>query len=138
MGTEPVRSLVVHGTIVLLLGIVAGIPFWLAIILRGSEATIRAWRVAHATLLGVGLMLILVGAVVPHTTLGASLRAWLEWSLVAGGYGFVFALIGGAMVGERGLNPLPPGVNTVFFLGHAIGAMGSLAGIALLLVGLLA
>lgn len=135
---EPVRTLVVHGAIVLLLGIVTGIPFWLAIILHRSEATIRSWRVAHTTLITAGLMLLVVATIVPHMSLGPSLQPWLEWSLIASGYGFAFAFIIGAVVGQRGLNPLPPGVNTVFFVGHLIGATGSLVGIAILVFGILA
>lgn len=137
MGAEPVRTLVVHGTIVLLLGIVSGIPFWLAIILTRGDDSIRAWRVAHTTLLGTGLTMILVSVVLPYVQVEPPLGQWLVVSLVSAGYGFVFALIGGAAVGERGLNPVPVGVNTVFFLGHAVGAIGSFVGIVLLLVGLL-
>jgi hypothetical protein len=43
----------------------------------------------------------------------------------------------GAWFGQRGLTPRPVGANTVFFLGHVIGAVGSVVGISIVLYGLL-
>jgi hypothetical protein len=134
---EIARILAIHGAIVLLLGILAGLPFWL-VILGSRKKDIRPWQVAHATLIAVGLMLLVVAVIAPHLTLNDVLRGWLTGSLVASGYGFSFALIVGAAVGNRGLDPRPVGINTWFFLGHLIGAIGSVVGGTILLLGLLA
>lgn len=133
----PDAALLLHGTMVLCAGVVSGVPFWLAILGHRQPGAIRAWRVAHTTLISAGLMLLVVGILVPHVAPSPSLARWLRWSLVASGYGFAFALIVGAAVGERGLDPFPPGANSVLFLGHAVGAIGSMAGLAIFVAALL-
>jgi hypothetical protein len=137
MADDPVRLLLVHGTIVLSLGVLAGLPFWLAIIRERGAEPIHGWRVAHATLIVNGLLLLMVALMGPHLDLSETLSALAAWALVASAYGFVFALGGGAWFGERGLNPLPLGVNTLFFVGHAVGATGAIVGVGAVLSGLL-
>ena len=137
MPLEVERFLLLHGAIVLFLGVLAGFPFWLTIIRdRGSDA-VRAWRVAHTTLISDGLVLLIVSLMGPHLALSGGAAWLLGWALVASAYGFVFALAVGAWVGERGLVPVPLGRNSLFFVGHAIGAGGAVVGTGLVLVGLL-
>jgi hypothetical protein len=126
----------VHGGIVVCLGLLAGFPFWLAIIGDRGTSRVQAWRVAHTTVLVDGLLLLVVALTVPHLRIGPALTALVAWSLVASAYGFVFALIGGAWAGERGLNPIPLGINSLFFVGHAVGATGATVGMGLVLYGL--
>lgn len=137
MSPEVARFLMLHGAVVVFLGVLSGFPFWLAIVRdRGADA-IRAWRVAHTTLISDGLVLLIVALMHPHVVLG-TVAAWmLAWALVASAYGFVFALGVGAWVGERGLVPVPLGRNSLFFVGHAVGAGGAIVGAGLVLVGLL-
>jgi hypothetical protein len=132
------RTLLRHGLIVLLLGVLAGFPFWLAILGRGGDRAAGAWRVAHATLIATGLVLMSVGFVSPWLILSPPLRALATGSLVASGYGFAFAMIVGAAVGIRGLTPWPLGFSTLLFLGHLIGALGSVVGLGLTVWGILA
>lgn len=137
MTPDAVRLLLVHGVIVMCLGLLAGFPFWLAIIRDRGASRVQAWRVAHTTVLVDGLLLMVVALIGPHLRIGPALMAVVTWALVASAYGFVFALIGGAWVGERGLNPIPRGVNSLFFVGHAVGATGATVGMGLVLYGLL-
>ena len=131
------RFLLANGSLVLAAGVLCGVPFYLAIVLNWQADRVRAWRVAHATLIADGLLMLVAGILLPGLALAAPLRAALAWCLVVSGWGFVLALAGGAWAGRRGLTPWPCGVETVFFVGHAVGALGSLGGVALLAAGLL-
>jgi hypothetical protein len=107
-----------------------------AIIRKKGEPKVRAWRVAHSTLIIDGLMMIIVGLVVPVLSLGKPVSWLVVWPLVISGYGFVMALTVGAWKGYRGLTLKPYGMNTVLYAGHIVGASGSLVGIAALIFGL--
>jgi hypothetical protein len=134
---DPVRLLLANGSLVLAAGILCGIPFYLSIVLGWPQDRVRGWRVAHATLIADGLLLLVAGILLPGLALGEPGRAVLAWSLVVSGWAFVLALAGGAWAGRRGLVPWPMGANTVFFVGHAVGAAGSVVGAAILAVALL-
>ena len=136
MGAQPVTLLLVHGSVVLLSGILSGIPFWITIIRGQDPATIRTWRVAHSVLIVDGLMMLIAGLTIPYLHL-STLAVWvLVVALILSGYGFVFAFIIGAWKGIRGLTPKPFGFNTILFIGHCTGATGSFIGIAVLIYGL--
>lgn len=134
---DPVRVLLTHGTIVTCVGVLAGLPFWLAIVREASPDRVRAWRVAHVTLIATGFLLLLVALIRPHLDLAQAPLAMVTAALVVSAYGFVFALGVGAWAGERGLSPVPLGSNTLFFLGHVVGATGAIVGMGFVLYGLL-
>lgn len=134
---DPARFLLANGALVLAAGVLCGIPFYLSIVLDWPHDRARGWRVAHATLIADGLLILTAGILLPGLELGDPWRAVLAWSLVVSGWAFVFALAGGAWAERRGLVPWPVGANTVFFLGHTVGAAGSVVGVALLAAALL-
>ncbi len=138
-GAPPARAaarlLSLHGTLVLLAGLLCGFPFYVSIVRSAPPDRARAWRVAHATLVAGGVLLLVAAILVPRLALEPSLLRTLATSFVASGYGFVLALAGGACVGRRGLLPRPFGLETLLFAGHVAGALGALAGTALLLCG---
>jgi|GEM_PF-2843897 len=138
MDTQPVRLLLIHGSIVLLFGLLSGMPFWIAIIRGRDEGAIRPWRVAHTTLIACGLVMLAAGFMSPQLGLSEGLRFFMIWVFIVSGYGFVFALIVGAGTGYRALTPRSLGViNTLLFMGHLIGAVGSIIGMCIVLYGLL-
>jgi hypothetical protein len=137
MDLQPAGALLVHGSIVVLFGLLSGIPFWLAILRHREQGTIRAWRVAHTTLIAFGLLMVVVGVIDPHLALRTELRSLLVLALIVSGYGFVFALVIGAATGLRALTPKPWGFNTLLFLGHLLGATGSIIAMVIILYGLL-
>jgi hypothetical protein len=137
MDTQPVHCLLIHGSIVLLLGLLSGIPFWVAIIRGKNEEAVRPWRVAHTTLIACGLVMLVVNLISSQLTHSRELLLLLVWALVASGYGFVFALVVGAGTGYRALVPKPAGINTLLFMGHLIGAVGAVLGMGVVLYGLL-
>jgi len=129
-------GLLAHGAIILLLGVLTGIPFWLAIISKQSADVIRAWRVAHGTLVMDGLLLLVAGLLIPYLPPTPLFLAVLGWSLVVSAYGFAVALIGGALLRERGLTPGRSALSLVMFVAHGVGAVGAVVGTGLLAWGL--
>ena len=61
--TMPALQLLLHGTIVLVVGLLAGVPYGRAITAGSSEERIRAWRVAHTGLTSGGGVMIAVASV---------------------------------------------------------------------------
>ena len=114
-------TLILHGSIVVLAGLLSGFPFRDAIV-RGKES-VNAWRVAHSVLVMDGMWMLIV---VPHLVLDRLIGRVLVCSLVAAGYGFVAAFTIGAWRGVRGLAVKPWGLSTLLFGAHAIGVVGSL------------
>jgi len=129
------KYLLFHGGIVILIGLISGLIYWQTIIRNKRPEVIRGWRIAHVFLVMEGMFIVIVGLSVPHLVLsGLAVRA-LVWVIISSGYGFAWAFVGGAWKGNRGLTPKPYGLNTILFLGHFVGAGGSLIGIAMLIYG---
>ncbi len=137
METQPSQFLLVHGAVVFILGLLAGVPFWIAIIYGRASKVVRAWRVAHATLIACGLSMLVVGLVSPYLVLSGRLVKFLEWAFVVSGYSFAFALVVGAATSHRALTPAPPMVSRILFVGHLIGGACSTMGAFILLYGLI-
>jgi uncharacterized membrane protein len=137
MDSEIIQCLLIHGSIVILFGLLCGFPFWIAIIRCHDAGTVRAWRVAHTTIIGSGLLMLVVYLISPKLALSEALRSLLTWVLVVSGYGFVFALVIGAATRQRALTPRPFGLNTLLFAGHLVGAAGAIVAICIVLYGLL-
>ncbi len=131
------RQLLLHGSIVLLVGLLSGAGFAEAITGAQGEHAERAWRVAHTGLSLGGALFIAVAMALPTLVLSERIASLLTWSLVASGYGFAVALPFGAAIGMRGLEPVGPASNLVVFIGNTIGSLGSLVGVLLFIWGAL-
>jgi hypothetical protein len=129
------RQLILHGGIVLLVGLLSGAGFGSAISRGKSEATVRAWRVAHSGIVMGGVLLLALAPVMPYLRLGAAALTTLVWSLVSSSYAFAIVLPLGAHYGHRGLSGAPPFLNRVVYAGNILGAAGSLIGTLLLVWG---
>jgi hypothetical protein len=129
------QRLVFHGAVVLLLGLLTGLPLGAAITDGWGEEAIRAWRVAHTGLVGGGVALIAIGGAARHVRLGPHGAAWLVWSFVASVYAGVFSLGVGPILGVRGLAPTPPPANILAFAANVVLALGSLLASVLLVRG---
>ncbi len=125
------RQLLLHGSIVLLVGLLSGAGFAEAITGAQGEHAERAWRVAHTGLSLGGALFIAIAMALPTLVLSERVVSLLTWSLVASGYGFAVALPFGAAIGMRGLEPVGPASNLVVFIGNTIGSFGSLVGVLL-------
>lgn len=131
------RQLLLHGSIVLLVGLLSGAGFAEAITGAQGEQAERAWRVAHTGLSLGGALFIAIAMALPTLVLTERVVSLLTWSLVASGYGFAVALPFGAAIGMRGLEPVGPASNLVVFIGNTIGSLGSLVGVLLFIWGAL-
>jgi hypothetical protein len=129
----PARHLLLHAMIVYLVGLLAGIPYGAAIKRNDSEERIRAWRLAHGSLVVGATMMVAISAILSHLNVGRLERWLIAGSLIASGYGFAFALPVAAVVGQRGLTASRPLSNQVVFAGNSVGAWASLVGTVVML-----
>ena len=130
---EPARYILFNGVIVLLLGLIAGIPYGRSILKNESEERITAWRVAHSSIT-IGSILMFALSSLLSNLAANSLVIWLIAVLfIVSGYAFSLALYVGPIVGHRGLSSRGPVSAKVVYLGNSIGALTSLAGATVLL-----
>ena len=130
-------QLLFHGAIVLLIGLLSGIPYGSAITKEQGEEAIRAWRVAHSGLTMGGTTIIAFAAIINQLDINAIALSILVWSLVISGYGFSIALPYGAWVGHRGLAVGKTIESNIVYLGNVVGAVGSLVSTSTLIFGCL-
>lgn len=129
----PARNLLLHATVILLIGLLAGIPYGKAILNKKSESLIHAWRVAHGALaLGAALMIALA-AIISSLQVSLLVKQALAVAFIVSGYGFAFALTAGPLVGARGLTFKGSISAKAVYAGNIIGAGGSLIGAFILL-----
>jgi hypothetical protein len=124
-----------HGAIVLFVGLLCGFPFAAAVIDTWGDEAVRAWRLAHVGLAGVGIWLIATGAALPRLALGDRTASVLAWSVVMSAYAFVLALLIAPVAGVRGLQRSGPALNWVVFASNTVGALAALVGGALMIIG---
>lgn len=124
-----------HAAVVLIVGLLCGFPFALALTGNWGEEPVRAWRFAHLGLTLTGIWLLATSAVMPSLVLGERAARLLVWSLVSSAYGFSVALVVAAIAGVRGLEPGGPTANWFAFLGNTVGAFAGLFGAVTTLVG---
>lgn len=134
---HPIDHLLLHGSLVFLIGVLSGFPYWLSIILNWRSETQRFWRVTHSFLVIFGLTMLVFALIMPKIVLSPREVRVLVFAMIIAGYGFVFAFTAGSLKKIRGLTPIPYGLNTILFAGHVIGITGSLLGTTLLIFGLL-
>lgn len=126
-------QLIFHGAVILLVGLLCGAPLGSAVVRGKPEETVRAWRVAHSSLVTGGVLLLALAGIVARLQLGALPLALLVWAFVGSSYGFALVLPLGAHYGHRGLTAAPPFINRVLYIGNLIGATGLLVGTVVLL-----
>ena len=128
------ETMIFHGAVVILLGLLAGFPYALVVTgsLGGSE---RAWRMAHLEGVLNGLLVIVVAAVWDRLALDGWKRDVLAWSLVLIAYGNVVASVIGATFSVRGLEPGGSPSNTLVYLLFMMAVVGIVVGIGLVAEG---
>jgi hypothetical protein len=120
--------LLVSGSVVLLISLLAGYPYGHAITSEAAEPIVRGWRLAHSSLAMGGTTTLAIGAVLPWLHPGGWERPVIAWSFALSGAAFSIALPYGAWRGHRGLAAHGPFDNWVVYAGNVIGALSSLAG----------
>ncbi len=119
-----------HGVVVIVLGLLAGIPF--AFVISGDlVGSLRAWRMAHLEGVLNGLVVMAVAAGGGVMSLSAGQQRWLAAGLIMAAYGTVVASIVGASFGVRGLMPTHPLSNLFVFLLFTLAIVGVFLGLGL-------
>jgi hypothetical protein len=129
------KQLVLHGAIILLIGFACGAPMGSSIVRRKAEDIVRAWRVAHSSLVMGGILLLALAGVVEHLRLGGWAHSLLAACFIVSGYAFAVVLPLGAHYGVRGLTSQAPGLNRIVYAGNLIGIAGMFIGALLLIWG---
>lgn len=128
-------QLLLHGTIMMLIGLLAGLPLMLAIDLGWGDASVHSWAVAHTSVTLTGVAFIAISAAFDHLVHGALEAAILVRSLLLCAYTFTVGLMVVGMAGVRGLAPIGPALNWVAFILFVIGAFAVVFGVATMILG---
>ena len=127
-----------HGILLVVLGMLVGLPFADAITSHSGPEVERAWRVAHASLVTAGTLYIAIAAIAHHLILPRPAAAFVTWSFVLSTYAFAFAFVVGPVVGARGLEPTGPPLNVLVFVVLVTSLLASFISVVLVLWGLFA
>src|SRR5229473_1739381 len=93
------KQLIFHGAVVLLVGLLCGAPMGRSIVRGRPESVVRAWRVAHSSLVLGGVLLLALGGVVTYLALSPPALALLVLAFIASSYAFAIVLPLGAHYG---------------------------------------
>lgn len=127
------RSLIFHSALVLVAGLLVGVPYGRAVHRNAPDHVLKAWRLAHDTLTVGPILGLAIAAVLSSLSVGAPIKSWLAWTWVVSNYGFCFSLPLSAMVGQRGHTLVQPLSNQLVFVGNMVGLGASSAGTVVLL-----
>lgn len=123
-------SLVFHGIIVIVLGLLAGIPY--ALVIGGDlSGDLRAWRMAHLEGVLNGMLMLVISAAGASMTLSPGRSRLLVKCLGVAGYGNVTASVLGACFGVRGLTPTGPASNLITYAIFMAAVVGVLWGLGI-------
>jgi hypothetical protein len=127
------RYLVFNSALVLLAGLLVGVPYGRAVHRNAPDQVIRAWRLAHDTLTLGPTLGLAIAAILSSLSVGAPVKSWLAWTWVVSNYGFCFSLPLAAMVSQRGHTLDKPLANQLVFAGNMVGLSASSVGTVVLL-----
>ncbi len=89
---EPARYLLFHGVIILLLALLAGIPYGKAILNKEADSIIFAWRVAHSALTIGAILMLTLTSILSQVNIDLKLMWSIAILFIISGYTFSFAL----------------------------------------------
>jgi hypothetical protein len=121
------RHLAFHGSIVLLFGLLCGVPYGRAINRNAPAHVIHSWRIAHASLPMGAILMFAVAALLSSFAVAAQVKWFIAITLIVSVYAFCFSLPLAAIAGHRGLSSRGPLTAKVIFFGNMLGSIASLA-----------
>ncbi len=122
-----------NGAIVLLVGLLCGVPYGVAI-KRKKEELIRAWKLAHLSLCLGGATMIAIAACITSSADYEVYKWTVAISYIVSGYGFCFSMVSEPFLGARGLSWSGTTNNKIVYVGNSVGALGSLVGAIALVI----
>lgn len=120
--------MIVHGTVVLLVGLLAGFPFLFAIVRKAEPRRVDAWRAAHTGLSGTGVMAVAMGVALQLWQASGTLAVVATAGIVIGAYGIALAMTLAAITGARGLAAGGPASNWIVYASYMTGVPATMAG----------
>lgn len=115
-----------NGAIILLYGLLTGIPYGRAVVRKAPDHIVHAWRLIHLALSVGAVLMFSVAALLPSFNVAQTLKQTISISLIVTAYSLGTAMTLGALIGERGLALKgTPGAKIVYIF-NAIGAFASL------------
>ena len=123
--------LIFHGAIVLLVGLLSGLPT----VVESINESGRYWHTAHEALIMMGIWMLAASSVLPALVLERRERKALVWSLFVVGYGFSVALVVGGAVGANAFEPGGTPATFTAFVAAVVGIAGAFVATALTLMG---
>ena len=132
------KQCLLHGAVVLFVGLLCGAPMGSAIARNKPEPTVRGWRVAHSSLVAGGILLLAIAGVVSRLALPPAALVALVASFIAGSYAFCISLPLGAHLGVRGLSRDGSVLGGFVYVTNIVGVAGLLLGGILLVWGAIA
>jgi fatty acid desaturase len=117
MRSEDRPKLIFHGAMVLLVGLLCGLPTTI----EASNESERFWHTAHEALIMMGIWMLVMSSVRSALVLPRREAAMLVWFLLATGYGFMVALVMGGLLGT---SPFKPGGTVPTFTAFVAAVVG--------------
>ena len=130
---EVMKQLIFHGSVILLIGLLAGVPYGMAILKKRSENTVHIWRMAHLTMPIGAILLFAIASFITFLEVTNTIQWTMAILFIVSVYAFGFAMIIGASSGERGLLFRGPVIAKIAHVGHMVGVLTSLAASTVLL-----
>lgn len=128
-------QLLLHGTIMTFIGLLAGLPLMLAIDFGWGDGSVHSWAVAHTSVTLTGVAFIAISAAFDHLVHGALEAAILVRALLVCAYTFTVGLAIVGIAGVRGLAPVGPALNLVAFGLFVVGALAVVFGVGVMIMG---
>lgn len=123
---SPSSHLFLHGSIVLLFGLLLGVPYARAVKSAAADQVVNSWRVAHLSLpLGATLMFA-VAALLPQFSIPVTVSWAVAVALIVSAYSFCISTPLAAVTRDRGLASGATGLARLVYLGNVVGAASSL------------
>lgn len=130
---SPARHLVFHAAIILLIGLLYGVPYARAIKRNAAAHVINSWRVAHLSIPIGATLMFAVAAILPSLAISLMFKVQIAGSLIVSSYAFCISTPLAAITEHRGLASGGKGLARLVYWGNMIGAGGSLIAAALLI-----
>lgn len=123
---QSARHLAFHGAIVLVFGLLCGVPYARAINRNSPLHIVHSWRVAHASLPIGAILMFAVASLFSAFAVVAPVKWIIAVSLIISSYAFCLSLPLAAVVSHRGLSSNGPTSAKFVFAGNMLGAWASL------------
>lgn len=126
------HQLAFHSSIILLYGLLTGIPYGRSVVRKAPDHIVHAWRLIHSALSIGAVLMFSVAALLPSFNVSEVPKQVISISLIVTAYALGIAMTLGAITGERGLALKGSSSAKTVYLFNALGAFASLIGAVVL------